>query len=800
MSQIPKKLLAKSKRGSKEVTLEAHLQDTEQAAQLIFRLNGRWGKNWCRFFKIETEELSEEFLLNLRIAALFHDLGKANEDFYKAVTTPGFKAQTLRHEHLSALVLCLPEVRKWLAQNSRLDIDVITAAVLSHHLKASESQITIKGDPETSKKLKNYRWCQPQSSKTSVVLYFQHDEVLRILNRIADVAKLGDIASLPQINWKPDSLWEQAYRQGKQFGASFKKELKDKKNQHRKSLLVAVKTGLIVSDAAASGLVREGKDIECWIEEVVHSESIDDKDIANAIINPRIEQIKAKTGSFKLATFQEQIAKQGSKALLLAACGAGKTLGAWKWAEQQAREYKIGKVIFLYPTRGTATEGFRDYVGWSPATDAALVTGTARYELEAMQENPSEAIEGKDFQADDRLYALGFWSRRYFSATVDQFLSFLEHSYQSLCLLPVLADSAVIIDEVHSFDRKMFDSLVSFLENFDIPVLCMTATLPPSRRERLRKAGLTVYPIDADRDLLPDLEEKECHTRYYLEPVDNFAAAFEKAVTAYRQGERVLWVVNTVDRCLAIAQKLKNTLNTQVLTYHSRFRLCDRQKVHAKTIEAFALKKEQADRKPAIAVTTQVCEMSLDLDADVLITEVAPIPSLVQRFGRANRHLARGLDFRGRLHTYTPPKNLPYQKDELDIAKAFLQELSHAEVSQRQFAEALEHYSPLERVPDGSARFLESGYYAIPGSFRDTDEFSVPCILDRDLDAVKEILDSKEKYRKEPFIINVPKKWINPKESYPSWLPKYLSVATWEGHYQEESGFMTKSIEEVEFG
>lgn len=796
MSKMPEQLLAKSK---PQVTLEAHLRDTEKAAELIFRLNGRWGRNWCRFFGIEGEEAQKKFLLNLRVAALFHDGGKANEDFYQAVKAPGFKPQTLRHEHLSALVLCLPEVRSWLAQNSNLDIDVITAAVLSHHLKASESQIAIKGDREASQKLKNYRWCQPQSSKTSVTLYFQHGEVLRILNRIADVAELGAIPSLPQNDWQPDALWELAYKQGKQFGTNFKRELRDEKNQLRKSLLVAVKAGLIVADAAASGLVREGKDIEDWIEQVVHSQPIADDDIANAIINPRIEQIKAKTGGFKLATFQKQIAKQGSKALLLAACGAGKTLGAWKWAEQQSREYEIGKVIFLYPTRGTATEGFRDYVGWSPATDAALVTGTARYELEAMQENPTEAIEGKDFQADERLYALGFWSRRYFSATVDQFLSFLEHSYQSICLLPVLADSAVIIDEVHSFDRRMFDSLVSFLENFDIPVLCMTATLSPSRRERLKKAGLTVYPTDADRDLLADLEAKECHPRYYLEPVDNFAAAFEKAVTAYQQGERVLWVVNTIDRCLAIAQKLNTTLNTQVLTYHSRFRLQDRQEVHAKTVEAFALQKRD-ERKPAIAVTTQVCEMSLDLDADVLITEVAPIPSLVQRFGRANRHLARGLDFQAKLHTYTPPNNPPYQKDELEDAKQFLQSLSHRAVSQRQFAEALEHYSPPEREADGSAWFLESGYYAIPGNFRDTDEFSVPCVLDKDLDTVKAILDSPEKYRKEPFIINVPEKWVNPKDSYPSWLPKYLRVATWEGHYNEDSGFITKSLEEVELG
>lgn len=174
MPNLPGKLLAKSRRGEKEVSLEKHLLDTETCASLIFRLDGRWGQNWCRFFKIQEQEAQAKFLLNLQVAALFHDIGKANEDFYAAVSSPGFKPQTLRHEHLSALVLCLPEARSWLAQNKNLDVDVITAAVLSHHLKASESQITVKDDKEASEKLKNYRWCQPQTLKTSVTLYFQH--------------------------------------------------------------------------------------------------------------------------------------------------------------------------------------------------------------------------------------------------------------------------------------------------------------------------------------------------------------------------------------------------------------------------------------------------------------------------------------------------------------------------------------------------------------------------------------------------------------------------------------------------
>ncbi len=58
----PLELRAKS---NPPITLEAHLRDTENIAIRIFRLNGRWGRNWCRFFRIYGET-QEQFLLNLQ--------------------------------------------------------------------------------------------------------------------------------------------------------------------------------------------------------------------------------------------------------------------------------------------------------------------------------------------------------------------------------------------------------------------------------------------------------------------------------------------------------------------------------------------------------------------------------------------------------------------------------------------------------------------------------------------------------------------------------------------------------------
>jgi len=780
---LPNQLLAKSKLGDRVITLQEHLSDTEKSARLIFRLDGRWGKNWCRFFRLASEEKQEKFLLNLRVAALFHDIGKANKEFYDAVDVGG--SQTFRHEHISALILHLPHVRSWLNVQP-LDVEVITAAVLSHHLKAEE-----KGD---------WQWGNPRKGTRNkpVQLYLLHDEVRNILREIARIANLAVPPELTFSTFAQDATWGKAWKEGMETAKNFMRGITDA----RRSLLLAVKAGLIVSDAVASGIVREEdrikKTIDDWIAEVVHSGAIASQDITDNILQKRFKQIESRTNQpFQLHNFQRLAAQQGARVLLLAACGAGKTLAAWKWAEEQVKHYQVGRVIFLYPTRGTATEGFKDYVSWAPEADATLLTGTAKYELEAMADNPPESMQEKDFTTDDRLFSLGFWSKRYFSATVDQFLGFLEHSYGGICLLPALADSVLIIDEIHSFDLKMFDSLIAFLKYFDIPVLCMTATLTPSRRKQLVDLGLKVYPTESDLQSLKDLEEKENHPRYQLQPVTGFDDAFTKAVDAYRQGERVLWVVNTVDRCLAISKRLADELNVEVLTYHSRFRLCDRQIVHADTVKAFAFQKD-GNREPAIAVTTQVCEMSLDLDADVLITEYAPISSLVQRFGRANRHLARGQDFRAKLYAYKPPNNLPYDRQEIETAEKFINELGSGDISQKRLAEALEKFANEERKADGLPSFFTSGYFAVAGNFRDTDEFSLPCILDRDLETVKQCIESKKPY--DGFVINVPRKSINPPDDKLKWLPKYLSVAQWEGNYNERSGFSTKNLERVDLG
>jgi CRISPR-associated endonuclease/helicase Cas3 len=162
--------------------------------------------------------------------------------------------------------------------------------------------------------------------------------------------------------------------------------------------------------------------------------------------------------------------------------------------------------------------------------------------------------------------------------------------------------------------------------------------------------------------------------------------------------------------------------------------------------------------------------MSLDLDADVLITEHAPVSSLVQRFGRANRHLRRGASFRAKLLTYAPESPAPYDKKELDAASRFLAALSERDVSQRDLAAGLEKYALVERAASGSTAFIHGGYYATAGALRDSDDVGASVVLDADIERFKELV--KRKAPTDGLRLTVPKKHARAAEDpgLPMWL------------------------------
>jgi CRISPR-associated endonuclease/helicase Cas3 len=205
---------------------------------------------------------------------------------------------------------------------------------------------------------------------------------------------------------------------------------------------------------------------------------------------------------------------------------------------------------------------------------------------------------------------------------------------------------------------------------------------------------------------------------------------------AVNRDQQVLWVCNTVAAAQSIFDWAKDT-GLPVTAYHSRFRYKDRVDRHREVVQAFADSKS----KGHLAVTTQVAEMSLDLDADLLVTEVAPVPALIQRLGRLNRRVSPSDRGKPRTAVFVEPEAppWPYLSEQLVSARNWLDALMRLDrpLSQRDLADCFEeHEAGRPNRLDLRCEWLDSGWCASPGPIRDPSH-SVTVILPQDVGACR---------------------------------------------------------------
>jgi CRISPR-associated endonuclease/helicase Cas3 len=218
-----------------------------------------------------------------------------------------------------------------------------------------------------------------------------------------------------------------------------------------------------------------------------------------------------------------------------------------------------------------------------------------------------------------------------------------------------LSGKVLIVDEAHAFDPYMQRELVELLRFHAAlggSAVLLSATLPRKVRKTLvdafldglgaRRAPLARhdYPL-ATLVSAAGLSETLCAPREGLPRtvsvtrVTDEAAALERIVAAAEAGAAVAWVRNTVDDAIAAAAALREC-GVEPLLFHARFAMADRLAIEREVMRRFG-KAPCADR-PGVLVATQVVEQSLDLDFDLLVTDLAPADLLIQRAGRLWRH------------------------------------------------------------------------------------------------------------------------------------------------------------------
>ncbi len=205
-------------------------------------------------------------------------------------------------------------------------------------------------------------------------------------------------------------------------------------------------------------------------------------------------------------------------------------------------------------------------------------------------------------------------------------------------------DALWVIDEVQLFGTGL--STTTQLQAFrrqlgafgSVRTFWMSATMEPSWLETIDvKPSVDI----AGRIILEQADREDERLRVRLEatkPLKRAKASMresaqlaEEIAAIHRPATRTLAVVNTVGRALALYEALrKKKLRVSLVLVHSRFRPTDRQR----KVEALLASPDEAG---TIVVSTQVVEAGVDVSATTLFTELAPWPSLVQRFGRCNR-------------------------------------------------------------------------------------------------------------------------------------------------------------------
>lgn len=246
--------------------------------------------------------------------------------------------------------------------------------------------------------------------------------------------------------------------------------------------------------------------------------------------------------------------------------------------------------------------------------------------------------------------------------TLDQaLLGILPVRHQSLRLLG-LSGKVLIADEVHAFDPYMCELLAHLLEAHARQggsAILLSATLPAAMRTRFiqafqRGAGSNDNhgaPENAPYPLLTHAcavgsRDYSCETRKEVrrtveirwEQDEEGVRKLIKEQAA--QGRCVCWIRNTVGDARRAYETLREECGaSRVTLFHSRYAMGDRLAIEADVLARFGKQSREDQRAGHVLIATQVVEQSLDLDFDVLITDLAPIDLLIQRAGRLHRHV-----------------------------------------------------------------------------------------------------------------------------------------------------------------
>lgn len=242
----------------------------------------------------------------------------------------------------------------------------------------------------------------------------------------------------------------------------------------------------------------------------------------------------------------------------------------------------------------------------------------------------------------------------YAVGTVDQAMMAAMFVRYGVLRLLGLSAKTLVIDEVHAYDTYMqniLEGLLSWCRALEIPVVLLSATLPPEKKRRL----LGIYTQDPVSNVYPAISAVTDTGKLQIVPFPMWQCARTMRWSCspfcisrkplprppwkrFPVGGACAWLLNTVSQAQETFSALRQSgFPGTLLLFHARFLAERRDEIEQQCVRLFGKNRSHRPAK-AILVATQVVEQSLDVDFDFLLTAVAPMDLLLQRMGREYRH------------------------------------------------------------------------------------------------------------------------------------------------------------------
>lgn len=739
----------------------------------------------------------EYFVNTVRLGAYLHDWGKANQHFQEMVYLKSLnnsqddkirkykerlqkcwkehgERQMLRHEVVSGvLALRVPSFRKWLEQCPNADLMAAVWAAMGHHLKMGEDVAEI-----------------PDKTGDALKIYTHHEDFRAVLKMGKKLRLSPSLPELPQEIWSKAQLKKELKALRDEF-VDFENQIIEQSDCDRQKFIAAVKATVIAADLAGSAIPVAGYSLKDWMQQVL------DLVLSEADIQQLLDQrLQGKS----LRPFQRQIAQTPHRfTLVKAGCGTGKTAAAYAWAKTWA----VGRKLFFgYPTTGTASQGYLDYAA-ETEMETTLMHSRAEIDLkEILFSGDSDDSEG----IDARLAAFSAWQAKLIVCTVDSVLGLIQNNRKPLYSWPALSQSAFVFDEVHAYDDRLFGALLRFIKTFPgAPMLLMSASFSQGQLQAIQQVmdelGEEMHVIDGPKNLevLPRYQIQSFVETGDFAETRNFASLHSEiwlpVLEALEKKQKVLWVTNSVQSCIDLYRLAETQISQHLpglpierLIYHSRYRYKDRLQKHKAVVKAFGAE------TGVLAITTQVCEMSLDLSANLLVSAMAPAAALIQRLGRLNRRviedetgitLASGGICSCLIYPWDNQK--PYSSAELSTGQQLVEKLGDAEISQQDLSEVASQLASNTPAPVES-NWLEGHWCNYPGFLREAG-YTIAVLLEQDKAAIQQSANEhNRKFLKEAQRWSVPIRI--PKKGIGQWqrVGFYPVAPTTTVYYSEETG------------